>query len=360
MALAQVLRIHIFVTLVFADSYCFPELLKLRTTFAAQALGFRSKFRELLFSVFTACSLLWFLSLQGVLWMDPPYRRCHFGLRKKLFHVKRFEHLSMFREMDLCHVSTLAQFPKDQSFISATWPKCRFLAPSHWASRVSGRVRPQALRCSARGQTPCSIYRLKCHHFPSLSTFVLSSLAQLETTESAKHHKNWQILGTTNKVPSMAREKHLPLFPFLLHAPVGSWCLIIVWSVSIRTSYSTLLDEIDKGLLRSILAVAARHHPRVRTCHQFVSVHTILRRLRPKCQSFPKADTDTQITRNHIETTRPQETFGCHPLGLHRFQSFHLDRGAGLFCSPFGSGSPAHRSQEVGNERISTKRFLIL
>ena len=168
--------------------------------------------------------------------------------KKVVSRQKIWTPFKVFREMDLCHFSTLAQFPKDQSFISATWPKCRFLAPSHWASRVSGRVRPQALRCSARGQTPCGIYRLKCHHGPSLSTFVLSSSAQPETTESAKHHKNWQILGRMNKVPYMAREKHLPLFPFLLHVPVGSWCLIIVSSVSIRTSYSTLLDEIDKWL----------------------------------------------------------------------------------------------------------------
>ena len=31
------------------------------------------------------------------------------------------------------------------------WP--RFLAPSHWAQRVSSRLRPQALRCAARGRT---------------------------------------------------------------------------------------------------------------------------------------------------------------------------------------------------------------
>lgn len=53
---------------------------------AVQALGFRNKFRELLFAVFSACSILW------------------------------------------------------------------FLAPSHWAQRVSSRLRPQALRCAARGQ----------------------------------------------------------------------------------------------------------------------------------------------------------------------------------------------------------------
>ena len=71
----------------------------------------------------------------------------------------------------------------------------------------------------------------------------------------------------------------------------------------------------------------------------------------PKCLSQVDTPSITLSHRNH----RPQETFGCHPFGLHRFQSFHLDRGAGLFCSPFGGGSPAHRSQEVGNERIQPR-----
>ena len=107
-----------FLCMAFEDCYRFRELLKLRT-FAAQALGFRSKFRELLFSVFTACSLLWFLPLQGVIniWMDPSTGEFNFRLRNKWFHIKRFENRSIFRDRPVpcLQLSTVA--PKSEFHI---------------------------------------------------------------------------------------------------------------------------------------------------------------------------------------------------------------------------------------------------
>lgn len=66
---------------------------------AVQVLGFRNRFRELLFAVFSACSILW------------------------------------------------------------------FLAPSHWAQRVSSRLRPQALRCAARGRNRAAAILLAAGDF---------------------------------------------------------------------------------------------------------------------------------------------------------------------------------------------------
>lgn len=66
---------------------------------AVQALGFRNRLRELVFAVFSACSILW------------------------------------------------------------------FLAPSHWAQRVSSRLRPQALRCAAHGRNRAAAILLAAGDF---------------------------------------------------------------------------------------------------------------------------------------------------------------------------------------------------